>query len=326
MILNVETCSVDMSMKWFEKVEEGEVHTICSFYASGKEIFIRYGLTVDEEGGITPYSVEHETNIPLDCMKEIGSERGDQVLVDGCPLVVRPVLNYRYFYMLCDQSIVKVKSNEPQVLDPRPHDIYRCSMCSGKNNLHKRVPIVIVRCSISKRDWIFHWNIAPQDYNGHFLIVPDINVKEQQRAQFLLKEDIDDLLDLMIHEDHSLNNENQGFIGYNSIGAGASQNHIHCHGYATPSPLFSFIFPDFHPFYSSSDHHLRMTHRKGFHSRTCECHVLHIQWTHDIHRSAEIAPQVERLLMTIVDAKMPFNVVLGNTSIFIFLRRFVRDI
>ena len=153
---------------------------------NGVNTAVRYGLKFEEHSNsITAYSVEHETEQPLECMNMLPSYKQIDEFIhpENYPIVIRPVLNYRYFYTLTDPSIVTVRSQEPQMLMIYPHDLEKCSLCSGPNNLHKREPIAIIQSNISKRHWEFHWNIAPQDYFGHYLIIPKLNIIENTISQ-----------------------------------------------------------------------------------------------------------------------------------------------
>lgn len=78
---------------------------------------------------------------------------------------------------------------------------------------------------------VFH-NISPADRRGHFLLLPSLLNKDiNWRGQSLTKEDCHDL----VHLTSSIEPVGSIFIGYNSVGAGASQNHIHCHSWPYPN-------------------------------------------------------------------------------------------
>jgi hypothetical protein len=78
---------------------------------------------------------------------------------------------------------------------------------------------------------VFH-NIGPADRRGHFLLLPSLLNKERNwRGQRLTKDDCHDL----VHLASAIEPVGSMFLGYNSVGAGASQNHIHCHSWPYPS-------------------------------------------------------------------------------------------
>ena len=81
--------------------------------------------------------------------------------------------------------------------------------------------------------WDVYHNVSPADSRGHFLIIPTIDEQYKEsnwRGQLFTKNDCYDVIHLTstIHPMGSI------FIGYNSVGAGASQNHIHCHIWPCP--------------------------------------------------------------------------------------------
>ena len=78
---------------------------------------------------------------------------------------------------------------------------------------------------------VFH-NISPADRRGHFLLLPSLLNEEQNwRGQLLTKGDCHDL----VHLTSTIEPAGSMFLGYNSVGAGASQNHVHCHSLPYPS-------------------------------------------------------------------------------------------
>lgn len=78
---------------------------------------------------------------------------------------------------------------------------------------------------------VFH-NISPADRRGHFLFLPSLlNKEDNWRGQLLTKGDCHDL----VHLTSTIEPAGSMFLGYNSVGAGASQNHIHCHSWPYPS-------------------------------------------------------------------------------------------
>jgi len=78
---------------------------------------------------------------------------------------------------------------------------------------------------------VFH-NISPADRRGHFLLLPSLLNKERNwRGQSFTKDDCHD----MVHLTSTVEPAGSMFLGYNSVGAGASQNHIHCHSWPYPN-------------------------------------------------------------------------------------------
>ncbi|KAL3908792.1 MAG: hypothetical protein SGILL_008348 [Bacillariaceae sp.] len=77
---------------------------------------------------------------------------------------------------------------------------------------------------------IFH-NVSPADARGHFLLLPTLSNKDRNwRGQIFTTDDCHDV----VHLANAIDPPGSLFIGYNSVGAGASQNHIHCHAWPCP--------------------------------------------------------------------------------------------
>ena len=80
--------------------------------------------------------------------------------------------------------------------------------------------------------WDVYHNVSPADTRGHFLLIPTIDNKSQNwRAQALTPSDAHDILHLVA----SIHPVGSTFVGFNSVGAAASQNHIHCHAWPIPT-------------------------------------------------------------------------------------------
>ncbi|KAL7488308.1 hypothetical protein ACHAW6_013897 [Cyclotella cf. meneghiniana] len=84
----------------------------------------------------------------------------------------------------------------------------------------------------SRSYWDVYHNISPVDSRGHFLLLPNLQDKTNWREQSLLQKDCYEMtyLSSTIFPYGSL------MLSFNSVGAGASQNHIHCHAWVCPPP------------------------------------------------------------------------------------------
>lgn len=80
--------------------------------------------------------------------------------------------------------------------------------------------------------WDVYHNISPVDPRGHFLLLPDIGDKTQWRDQALNSNDCHDLTYLA----STIEPRGSMVISFNSVSAGASQNHIHAHAWPNPPP------------------------------------------------------------------------------------------
>lgn len=77
---------------------------------------------------------------------------------------------------------------------------------------------------------VFH-NVSPADKRGHFLLLPTLSDPSKNwRGQTFQGSDCQD----MVHLAASIEPAGSLLLGFNSVGAGASQNHIHCHAWPSP--------------------------------------------------------------------------------------------
>lgn len=82
--------------------------------------------------------------------------------------------------------------------------------------------------------WDAYHNISPVDPRGHYLLLPKIDDKREWRDQSLSLSDCYDVTYLA----YSIVPAGSMILSFNSVGAGASQNHIHCHAWICPPPPF----------------------------------------------------------------------------------------
>ena len=78
--------------------------------------------------------------------------------------------------------------------------------------------------AVHGRAWDCYHNVAPCDPRGHFLLLPAVGDQKNWRPQRLTAEDCADLCGV----------ETDLALVFNSIGAGASQNHVHAHAWPAP--------------------------------------------------------------------------------------------
>jgi len=118
---------------------------------------------------------------------------------------------------------------------PPPYDATTDSFVAGKLRLQLR-PLVatIAPADISKKlstSWEIYHNVSPADCRGHYLLIPSLTDEEGNwRGQKLIESDCRDLVGLA----STIEPAGSVLICYNSFGAGASQNHIHCHMWPSP--------------------------------------------------------------------------------------------
>ena len=79
--------------------------------------------------------------------------------------------------------------------------------------------------------WEIYHNVSPADCRGHYLLIPALTDEETNwRGQVLIESDCKDLVVLA----STIEPAGSVLICYNSVGAGASQNHIHAHMWPSP--------------------------------------------------------------------------------------------
>ncbi|CAE7759980.1 Sirt2, partial [Symbiodinium necroappetens] len=126
---------------------------------------------------------------------------------------------------------------EPTSSIPPRYDSTTDSFVTGPLRLELRplVATVFKDGSLTTPWDIFH-NVSPADTRGHFLLLPTLSDPDKNlRGQIFESSDCQD----MVHLTSSIEPPGALFLGFNSAGAGASQNHIHCH--AWPSPPVSLL-------------------------------------------------------------------------------------
>eukprot|EP00536_Pseudo-nitzschia_multiseries_P001703 jgi/Psemu1/250907/estExt_Genewise1Plus.C_220041 len=107
---------------------------------------------------------------------------------------------------------------------PPPYNPEKDSFVTGPLRLELR-PLV-ARLELSGCD------DNSNDRRGHFLLLPSLMDKDRNwRGQQFTKDDCHDL----VHLTSTIGPAGSVFLGYNSVGAGASQNHIHCHSWPYPT-------------------------------------------------------------------------------------------
>lgn len=332
MILESGEQTINLRERWISLIQANKVQTRCLI---GNHVII-YGLKFHTKKGIQQFAIYEETGKPFHLPGEesYASELNDWELQERVTILVRKIKNYRYLYTKLDPSIVSIQKKTIQYLVPKPHDPLICSLCSGEFSLSKREPLVTVAAPTSKRVWDFHWNIAPSDCEGHYLVVPTVSIETNRRGQFIVPGDLDDILDFLFHSSSSdPNGTHSGNFFYNSIGAGASQNHIHFQYFQQNLPALHYQF------HSSTDEEFtrkffRTTNeqsdsldvriRTKIHSESCKCQYFEASWTQGSSSREEqlrfICEKLYLLLEIFHSRSRPFNLVLNSNKILLIPR------
>jgi hypothetical protein len=259
-----QIASVDLSTKWVDLVAEGKVATTVNLSTddeSSGDVAVRYGVRlatttkgseknrceefVEEAGmmtedGATSSSCKilREINATLTALQqqEGGSTSAVKFIRDGdfaaqLQLVrtLRPAPSPGF----------AASSSTTSTCTPPPYDASTDSFVTGPLRLELRPLVATLTLPSLATPWdVFH-NVSPADTRGHFLLLPTLSEKDKNwRGQSFTPEDCNDL----VHLANSIHPVGSLLLGYNSVGAGASQNHIHCH--AWPSPPIPLIASD----------------------------------------------------------------------------------
>ena len=326
MKIQLESQVIDLSERWIELVGNNQVQSVCNVQdESGNTITIQYGLQlVNNE--IQQFCVYHDSKTPFLVETDYIPEEIKLTTADSqIPITVKIILNYRMFYTKSDPSIVRLDGKIRQLLLEKPHNDEICSFCVGNWNLIDRPALYKIVLPITRRKLDIHWNIAPQEHKGHFLIVPEITELTNRRHQYLILEDMENLFDLVLHCVDSTS----GWFGYNCIGAGASQNHIHYQGFNCSSPVFQHNYTQFtkYSIFKLENWEIEFYLRNNYHSQNCECNCIEIKFkqTKIVELSQEILNEITSFIYSFIQVfigeQIPFNLLINKEKIFIFVRK-----
>lgn len=250
--------SVDISQQWIELVEQGKVAATVQVPegTDGSDninmISVRYGVRL--------VTKENQTLACEEFVEEAASEEEPGQQVNESKLVRS--INETLAGLQSDEASSSSGSTINFVLDgdfaaqlqlvrtlrpppspgfsgsttsvPPAYNSETDSFVTGPLRLELRPRVGSLYQSGMKNSWdVFH-NVSPADTRGHFLLLPtladDDNKNSNWRGQIFTHDDCND----MVHLTSSIEPAGSLFLGYNSVGAGASQNHIHCHAWPSP--------------------------------------------------------------------------------------------
>lgn len=263
--------SIDLSQKWFDLVQGGKV--VATTNVKDPHAVVRYGIrTVDMDSSST--SPEDKDGTSIACMEfveEISTDRKEQPS-SSHPLVQQ--INATLSRMQSSISFSSSSTQQPQPSQyavqykrvgnfaaqlqlvrtlrpppsagfaaarggrtschPPPYDAQTDSFVVGPLRLQSR-PLVATISTNELHDlmtgWDIYHNVSPADSRGHYLLIPTLSEPDTNwRGQVLTK---DDCMDLSVLASN-IHPAGSALICYNSVGAGASQNHIHCHLWPSP--------------------------------------------------------------------------------------------
>jgi len=272
--INYGMGGVDLSKRWTELVAGGHVTATTKLNSEGEndeELRVRYGVRLEEgadqqsnhqrllefaeilpneKGNVDSTLNEHVASInsTLSEMQQKSSFAID-CIYDGPYSIqlqlVRTLRPPRSAAMSSDSK------DEKSSCEPPPYDSSKDSFLVGPLRLFGRgefhgegepreraAQLFVPRdaadadSSSNRVPWdVFH-NISPVDPRGHFLLLPDLGDENQWRDQSLNSDDCYDLTYLA----STIEPLGSMVLSFNSVGAGASQNHVHAHAWLNPPP------------------------------------------------------------------------------------------
>ncbi|KAL9185632.1 hypothetical protein ACHAXT_003409 [Thalassiosira profunda] len=253
---------VDLSTRWEELVAGGHVaaSTQLTNDDDSEGLLVRYGVRLEEEGSrllefaeIAPGQEDSAAalrdhalsiNATLAELQSKDAGMAMECVYDGPYAIqlqlVRTLRPPRSKEMLGSNGDAEERSS----CRPPPYDATKDSFLVGPLRLfgeagefhgegepRERAARVSVPRDGSKNWDVFH-NISPVDPRGHFLLLPNVADECQWRDQSLTPDDCHDLTRLA----STVAPKGSMAISFNSVSAGASQNHVHAHAWPNPPP------------------------------------------------------------------------------------------
>ena len=247
----------DLSSRWCELVEEDHVTAITTLTDGGGELQVKYGVRQQGESARLVEFVE--------ILSETGnSSHRDRVETISLTLTEMQSQSAQGIQCVCDDPFaaqlqlvrtlrparskaMSSDADESPKCTPPPYDASSDSFLVGSLRLFgvsstfhgdgqprpraARLPIK----RLSKESlfaWDVYHNVSPVDPRGHFLLLPAMDDQKNWRCQSLTHSDCQDVTYLA----STIKPARSSVITFNSVGAGATQNHIHLHLWPSPPP------------------------------------------------------------------------------------------
>jgi hypothetical protein len=213
-----EIASADLSRKWMDLVRDGQVAAKITVPRESGDISVTYGVELVEEKQCRDFI---ESDDPL--IQQMSSKLGLSYAVDG--------------EFAAQLQLVRTLRPPPSPgfsgstsSAPPPYDSATDSFVTGPLRLELRPLVATLSLEGLVTPWdVFH-NVSPADTRGHFLLLPTLSETCNWRGQAVTKQDCNDVVRLA----SSIQPAGSLLLGFNSVGAGASQNHIHVHAWPNP--------------------------------------------------------------------------------------------
>jgi len=254
-----QIASVDLSRGWIDLVENNKVEARVTLPIDASNVHVKYGVRlttledtpsgsrceefvqeiIEEKDGYSPCESILKINQTLSNLQQqedksssnIGKTVKYEIDDDGFVAQLQLVRTLR--------PPPSPGFSETTTSVPPPYNSETDSFVTGPLRLELRPLVASLNLSKTITNWdVFH-NVSPADTRGHFLLIPTLSEKDSNwRGQSFTETDCHDIVLLT----ESIRPFGSLLIGFNSVGAGASQNHIHCHCW--PSPPLPFLGQD----------------------------------------------------------------------------------
>jgi hypothetical protein len=235
-----ELASLDMSHRWLDLVQNNQVEAKVQVSDGESTVSVRYGVRIatgKDQARCEEFVIQDLDGTegpPSDKIRSI-----NETLANLQADAAAPSIKYKIDGDFCAQLQLVRTLRPPPTLGfsestssvPPPYNAETDSFVMGPLRLDLRPLVGTVSLPHLTTKWdIFH-NVSPADTRGHFLLLPTLADRETNwRGQNILSADCRDLV-LMAD---SVRPHGSLLLGFNSVGAGASQNHIHCHSWPSP--------------------------------------------------------------------------------------------
>jgi hypothetical protein len=240
-----QVASADLSSQWIQLVKDGKVAATVNIDCNGDKVDVMYGVRLVTRGSKTrceefveEHGLEPGQSSRYELVQRINSTLTSiQEKAASSPLT--SAVQYAVDGDFCAQlQLVRTLRPAPSpgfsgstTSTPPEYDASTDSFVTGALRLELRPCVATLSVPNMFTPWdVFH-NVSPADARGHFLLLPTLADESiNWRGQVLTKEDCHDL----VHLASSIKPTGSLLLGFNSVGAGASQNHIHCHAWPSP--------------------------------------------------------------------------------------------
>ena len=238
--------STDLSRRWIDLVRQDKVKaTVQIPNDDGSNLSVNYGVRLVEkrtgvtvceefveEAGLEP-GEPNRSNLVKSINETLASFQQTDTSSGGSP--VKFIVRGKFAAQL---QLVRTLRPAPSAgFDgattsvPPSYDSSVDSFVTGPLRLDLRPKVASLSLEGMSTPWDVYHNISPADTRGHFLLLPTLaDPKKNWRGQIFT---CDDSID-MVHLASSIQPAGSLFLGYNSVGGAASQNHIHCHAWPSP--------------------------------------------------------------------------------------------